>query len=219
MRITRVSVRRKRINVLFFSESLELDGEFADDGGLIIDRDTFDRAGYAEGDVLEQSDIERLIADSRFARAYSRGLWLLDSRDYTRKGMLDKLRVLYGEAAAIHAVDAMCEVGIIDDVRYAQRAAEFMLESGRSARDIISRLVRKGVPYSVARDAVEDVATEQECNPQDQIKALIDKKYAARLMSGDKNERQKVVAAVARKGFDFDDIRSAISNYCDTFDD
>lgn len=219
MRILRVSPRRKRINVLFLSEPLEIDGEFSDDGGLIIDRDTYDLSGFCEGDSVTLDEVGRLIADSRKARAYSRALWLLDSRDYSAKAMLDKLRPLYGETAARSAVDSLCEAGIIDDVRYATRAAEFMLESGRSERDIASRLALKGVPYAVARDAVAAVAAEQGCNPVEQIKALIDKKYAAKLLSGDKTERQKVMAAIARKGFDFDDIRSAVSGYCDEFDD
>ncbi len=219
MRIIRVSIRRKRINALFFSERPELDGEFTDDGGLIIDRDIYDKSGYSEGDSLTLEELESLIAASRGARAYSRALWLLDSRDYTRKAMLDKLRPLYGEAAATNAVDSLCEVGIIDDMRFAERAAEHMLGAGRSRRDIIARLARRGVSYDVARAAVATAAAESEWGPVEQIKSLIDKKYAARLMSGDIKERQKVVAAIARKGFDFDDIRSAISEYCDVFND
>ncbi len=219
MRIIRVSPRRKRVTVLFLSEPIELEGEYSDDGGLIIDRDTFDNSGYNEGDLISQSELCELIAASRGARAYSRALWLLDSRDYTQKAMLDKLRPLYGEAAACKAIERLCEYGIIDDVRYAERAAESMLCAGRSQRDIIARLARRGVPYAIARDAVATVAAESECDPVEQIKALIDKKYAARLISGDAKERQKVVAAIARKGFDFDDIRSAISEYCDVFND
>ncbi len=219
MKILRVSVRRKRINVLFLSEEIELDGEYSDDGGLIIDRDTYDKSGLGESDSVTLAELEALIAASRGARAYSRALWLLDSRDYTRKAMFDKLRPLYGEAASQNAVSALCEAGIIDDVRFSRRAAERMLEAGRSERDIASRLTQRGVPYAVARDAVQEAAAESCCNPVEQIKSLIDKKYAARLMSGDRAERQKVAAAIARKGFDFDDIRSAISDYCDNFDD
>ncbi len=219
MRLLRVSVRRKRINVLFFSESIELDGEFSDDGGLIIDRDTYDNSGYSEGDLIDEAELTALIAASRRARAYSRALWLLDSRDYTAKAMLDKLKMLYGETAAAQAVADLQEIGIIDDERFAARAAEFMLTQGRSERDTVNRLRQKGVAYETARDAVSAVAVESEIDAVEQIKALIDKKYAARLLGGDKNERQKVVAAIARKGFDFDDIRIAISEYCDVFND
>ncbi len=218
MRIIRVSVRRKRINVLFFSEHPEIDGEFSDDGGLIVDRDTYDASGYSEGDSITLAEVESLSNASRNARAYSRALWLLDSRDYTAKGMLDKLRPLYGDAAATHAVGILTESGFIDDVRFAERAAEFMLEANRSERDIISRLARKGVPYDVARDAVHSVSADN-YDPTEQIKSLIEKKFAARLMSGERDERQKVIAALVRKGFDFDDIRSAINAFCDEFND
>ena len=215
MRILRVSIRRKRINVIFFSERVEIDGEFSDDGGLIIDRDVYERSGYAEGDDLSLDDIEQLSDCSRRARAYPRGLWLLDSRDYTRKGMFGKLKALYGEDAANYAADRLCAAGFIDDERFAERAARFMLEANRSQRDTVSRLVRRGVPYAVAGDVTARVAAEEECDPVEQIKLLIDKKFSARLTSGDRNERQRVIAAIARKGFDFDDIRSAVSAYCD----
>ncbi len=215
MRILRVSVRRKRINVLFLSEKIELDGEFSADGGLIIDRDTYDCSGYKEGDDISSEELCSLIAASRNARAYSRALWLLDSRDYSAKAMLGKLKQLYGEQAAQNAVDRLRDAEIIDDERFAQRAAEFMLESGRSERDSVMRLAQRGVPYDVAREAVRRVSAECEVDPVEQIRALIDKKYAARLLSGDRKELQRVVAAIARKGFGFDDIRSAISGYCD----
>ena len=219
MRITRISIRRKKLNALFFDESERPDGEYSSDGGLLIDRGVFEQSGYEEGSLMSTDDVCELIAASRCARAYSRGLWLLDTRDYTRKGMYDKLRVLFGDEAAEYAADRLEEAGFIDDARFAARAAELMLGANRSRRDIVTRLMRKGVAREIALDAVSDAANDAGCDPVEQIKTLIDKKYASRLAAGDKKERQKIIAALARRGFDYEDIRSALNAPCDEYYD
>ena len=206
--LKRVSVRRKKLNALFFEPDTRFEGEYAKDGGLLVDRAAFDESELREGCPCEEADVEALLADSCRRRAYEKGLWLLDARDYTERGMTDKLRRDYGDPAAAEAVARYVEYGLIDDGRYAARLAEQLLTVQRlSRRQAREKLVYKGVPRDLAEEALDAV----EADPGEQLDAWLEGKYAARLASGDEDARRKVVEALLRKGFVYDDIRQALA--------
>lgn len=68
---------------------------------------------------------------------------------------------------------------------------------------IFQKLRMKGVPEELVKSHL------QEDNPQDRIKQLIATKYSGRNLD-DYKERQKVIAALARKGYSFDDILNVL---------
>lgn len=214
MKIKRIAIRRGKVNALFFEDYTAEFGELSEDGGLLIDRTLCESEGLKAGDLVDEEYLAKLVQASACRRARSRALWLLDSRDYTQKGMYDKLRRLYGDFAANDAASYCAQIGLIDDERYATRLASLMSERGISDREAVRRLVQKGVPRDIAADAVGQA----ESDPAAQLDEIIKKKYAARLSMGDRKETQRVVAALARKGFGFGDIRSAVARYADADD-
>lgn len=210
MRLLRVSVRRKQWNALFFEPDTPFEGEYAKDGGLLIDRTAFDESDLQEGCDCTEEQIEALIRDSRRRRAYSKGMWLLSARDYTEKGLTDKLRRDFGEDAAARAVARLCELGFVDDERYAYHYAERMMADGnRSARQAQSKLMVKGVPRELAEAAVASVAV----SDADQLDHWIANKYAVKLAHGDPDQVRKVVNALMRRGFAYSEIRKALNRY------
>lgn len=221
MIIKRVSVRRKHLNALFFSDGFgdrfiskdELPcADFSDDGGLLADRGAFDGWGYREGDEVSLIELEQLCMRSRYMRAESKALWLLDTRDYTKRGMRDKLRRDFGEKAADYAVERMVYLGLIDDRRFAERYAEQLTFVRRcSVRDARARLMQKGI----SRDIIDEVIAELDVSADDQLDELIRSKYAARLENADEKALKKVIDSLARKGFSYSDIRAAIGRFCD----
>ena len=212
MRLLRVSVRRKQWNALFFEPETAFEGDYAKDGGLLIDRTAFDESGLQEGGDYPEEEIDALIRDSRRRRAYAKGLWLLSARDYTEKGLTDKLRRDFGEDAAARAVARLCELGFVDDERYAyDRAERLMAEGNLSARQATDKLRLKGVPRELAEAAVASV----EVSGADQLNHWIEKKYAAKLAEGDPDQVRKVVNALLRKGFPYGEIRQAIDRYAE----
>lgn len=217
MRILRVSVRRKSLNALFFEPSVEFDGDYSKDGGLLIDRSTFDEWGHGEGEEVSEAQVETLIAMSRHRRAYSKALWLLSARDYTARGMMQKLVRDYGEDAAKAAVERLCDNRLIDDERFAEYYAERMMrDQSMSRRQVYNKLVQKGVPRSLAEEAVDAV----EVSSDDQLDQWIEKRYASKLAGGDPDQIRKTVNALVRRGFNYSDVRAAVKRYCDAeFDD
>lgn len=217
MRLIRVSIRRKSLNGLFFEPRVELDGDYSKDGALLVDRATFDEWGHAEGEDVSEAQVETLIAMSRHRRAYSKALWLLSARDYTARGMMQKLMRDYGEDASKAAVERLCDNRLIDDERYAEYYAERMMaDQNLSRRQVYNKLVQKGVPRHLAEAAVDAV----EVSSDDQLDQWIEKRYGSKLASGDPDQIRKTVNALVRKGFNYSDVRAAIKRYCDAeFDD
>ena len=214
MIIKRIAIRRGKVNALFFADYTAEFGELTDDGGLILDRGLCESEGLAAGQNIAEDRLAELVQLSACRRARSRAVWLLESHDYTQKGMYDKLRRLFGDYAARDASQYCAQIGLIDDARFAQRLAFSMSERGISDREAVRRLVAKGV----ARDIAQDAVNEAESDPLSQLKQIIERKYAAKLLTGDRKEIEKVVAALARKGFGFGDIRLAISDFADATD-
>ncbi len=211
MIIERIAIRKGKINAVFFRQYTAVMGELTDDGGLILDRALCESEGLKAGDDISEEKLEELIRQSACLRAKSRAVWLLESRDYTQRGMYDKLRRLYGDYAANYAASYCAQIGLIDDERFAERMAYSLSQRSISDREAVRRLMAKGVPREVAAAAVEGAQSD----PAAQLEDIIRKKYATRIESGDKKEIERVVAALARKGFGFGDIRKAIAKFSD----
>ncbi len=157
---------------------------------------------------LEAEDLKELKAESDYLRAKSRALWYLDRGDYTEKAMYQKLtRAGFSQKASAKVIGRFVELGIIDDRRYAERFCERCLEHNISKREALHKMYEKGVPYDLAKEMLEN----SEADEETQIKNLLCGKYASKLNR--ENGKQKVYAALVRKGFSYSAIRSALNNY------
>ena len=151
-----------------------------------------------------------LYAGSQYVRAREKALWYIDYSDISKKGLYGKLRREYGEEISARVSDRMEELGLIDDRRYAERYAEILLGEKRVApRKAIMMMTAKGIDRETARSALEQVGQD----PVGVICELIEKKYISRMH--DPDGVRKTVAALARRGFSFSDIREAVKRYND----
>ncbi len=217
MRITSLSVRRKRLIAIGFDlppeelpvgEDLPPARRFDPNGLLLLDRSTVEEAGLAPGASLSEEALLDLIERSDFSRAKSRALWLLGGRDYAADELCRKLAPDFGKKAACAAAKRMEELDLIHDEVYAARLAEQLLFVKKvSARDAIYQMTARGLLRETAEAAVEALAPD----PAEQLRALIEQKYS-RSLSDEKGVR-RVTAALARRGFSYSDIRSALRPY------
>ena len=67
---------------------------------------------------------------------------------------------------------------------------------------------KKGLDRQLAKESLKAV----QADPAEQLEKIIQKRYAKKLGQG-KEGRQKVFAALARLGFDYEDIKTALSEY------
>lgn len=173
-----------------------------------IDNDIVAEASLFVGMDITDGELQELIFKSDYRRAKQRALWYLDRMDYSEKGLFDKLiKAGFEKRACAKVLAYFCEVGLIDDRRFAERLAERYSQANKSKREILNKLYQKGVPLDIAREVLSETETDEVA----QIKALIEKKYAYKL--SDKASFEKTFAALARKGFSFSAIKEALSQY------
>ncbi|MBQ7360676.1 MAG: regulatory protein RecX [Lachnospiraceae bacterium] len=169
--------------------------------------------GIKEDAELSDENYHKILTEILPKRAKMRAMNLLQSRDYTRSGLADKLRQgLYPETVIEEALDYVASYRYIDDVRYAKSYIHYNHE--RKSRRIIEQdLQRKGVSkLDVERAWCE---WKEEGNGQDEeeliLRLLEKKKYSQ--VCGDAKERQKVYAFLMRKGFSGDTVNRAMKRY------
>ena len=204
MIITEARRRRRSLYLLV------LDGQ----EGPTVDVHTFDKSAYRVGGAITESQLAALLETSEYNRARDRALYLLGLRDYARKELMKKLLTEARPEIAERVVERLTEVGLLDDDRYAERLAQSLSRSKQyPKRRIAQELQRRGVDRETAQSAAEEI----DCEDYKQALALIEKKYYNKM--NERESRQKVMAALARRGFSYEAIRQAMSAYDEDFEE
>lgn len=192
-------VRKKK-----YLSDLYIDGElaFTLDSRVLIDE------GIKKGRKVTDEQLHGLVVMSERRRAKEKALYLLGFHDHSRKELLNKLKRTNSEEAAEYAADKMAELGFIDDERYARRYAEQLAGIKHlSVRGIRQKLYEKGFE----RELIDEVISEMELDPQENIRALIERKYEKYLH--DEKGIKKTVSALQRMGYGWSDINAVIEEY------
>ena len=174
---------------------------------FLLNAETVLGAGLAKGAEIEEKKFLALCKQSDCDRAKSRALWYISRADHSEKALYDKLCRAFPRFAAEYAVERLKELGLIDDMAYAERLAKTLSDANVSDREIKRKLFVKGVPNEIARDAVDSLSSDS----LSQITALLETKYKNRLQSED--GIRKTYAALVRKGFSYSDVRTALKEY------
>ncbi len=176
-----------------------------------IDFDLASSFPIKKGMQLSEAEIERLTELSDEARAKSRALWYLDRGARTEKELYEKLiKAGFKKAACARVMARLKELGLTDDRRYAAVFCETAAAKGLSKRAISEKLYLKGVPKAIINEALDELEVDEE----EQIRALIEKKYAGTLGDGsDRKQIERVYAALIRRGFSFSGVRNVLKSY------
>ena len=144
--------------------------------------------------------------------AKKRAMYLLGTRDYSSRELLEKLMKNYSRETCEEAVSQMKEYGYLDDRRYAGKLARKFVEVRKYGKNRAKMMmIQKGLGPSIADEALSRYSAD---DMVEEITAIIEKKYMDKL-SADGNEgmkeMQKVMAALARRGYSYEDIKKAVS--------
>ena len=198
MLVTEVQKQKKHLTKLLFDNGEE----------AFLDNDICINYSLKPETQISEEELNRLKYESEYVRAKSRALWYLDRADRTEKGMYEKLvGAGFDRKASAAVVGRFVEVGLIDDRRFAENFAEKCRDANISNREGIRKMLLKGVPYDIAKE----VFSETEIDEEEQVRAVIEKKYARKLTQ--ENGVQRVYAALVRKGFSFSAVRNALKKY------
>lgn len=198
MIITDIVPKRKKLSAVY------IDGEYA----LKIDTETIIASPYSVGSEISDEQLKELLEESGEKRAKEKALWLLSTRDHSKRELESKIRKTEDADSAKKAVERMEELGLIDDEKFARRYAEELINIKHlSTRGAKYKLVEKGVD----KDLADEVLEELDPDPREHIEILIERKYKRNL--SDEKGRRKTVAALQRMGYSWGDIKAVMSNY------
>lgn len=158
------------------------------------------------GCELEEESLQKLREASSLALTKSRALELLGHRPMSAKEMFDKLvRKGETEANAAACVRWLLDNRLLDDESYAAAVARHYAAKGYGAGRIRSEFYRRGIDRELWDAALAEKPAGQ---------GALDKFIAARLRDPEDREQvRKLSAALFRRGWSWEEIRSALRRY------
>ncbi|MGD9560356.1 MAG: regulatory protein RecX [Oscillospiraceae bacterium] len=174
-----------------------------DDFLFSVSVETLADFGIEEGSCLHEGELSSLKAAGDTAKAKAAALRLLSRRAHSEAELREKLARRYDEDTCAAAAAQLRELGLLDDAAFACQRAEALAEKGKSRREIAMRLNALGVERALVQQALENL----EADELTAATAVVRKSYLPRLAAG---QRQQVMAALARRGFDHGTIVAAL---------
>jgi len=207
MKITSIGIQardKNRVNV-------SVDGKYR----FSLDVFQLGSLGIKIGAEYDESEIVALEQESRFGKLYARALEYCFMRPHSSKEVRDYLyrktrptRIKTGELKegvsvelTTRVFDRLVEKGYINDQTFARFWIENRsLTKGASRRKLSAELSAKGIDRSIT----EQLLGETERTDADELQKVILKKRSRY------PDEQKLIAYLARLGFSYDDIKSAL---------
>jgi regulatory protein len=213
MQITAVNAQVKDQNRV----SVSVDGKYS----FSLDIAQLAGLGIKVGQELNDARLAELKEASAYGKLYTRALEYVLSRphsqrevkDYLRRKTFDrkykvrgqnelKTKVGVSQAVADAVLKRLAERGYIDDLKFAKFWVENRnLKKGVSRRKLQAELVKKGIEQGT----IEEVLAEAPRSDYEELQKMIAKK------AGKYSDEQKLVAYLARQGFNYDDIKTALN--------
>ena len=192
---------------------ISIDGEYL----TTVDSDFWYSCGYVSGDSLDDGELAAFKCAAGSRRAFNAALDLLSRREHSKKELYTKLCRKFDSEAVESAVERLCELGMVDDERFAELYAKELYErKGMGDRRIIYELCSRGISGETAKAAVEALhidCDESEDNVQ-RIVDIIEKKYYN--ITNDEKQRRRAWNALQRLGYSPSDIRRAFNAFCES---
>ena len=183
-----------------------IDGQFA----FVLYKGELRKFHLQEGQELPPDSYREITEELLPRRAKLRCMNLLQSKDYTRKQLEDKLaQGEYPQECIDGAIAYVESYGYLDDLRYARDYIEYHIDS-RSRNRIEQDLLRKGIDRTLIAAAfaeLEGLGVEQDEAAMIR-ELLMKKKYCAETAT--RQEQQRMYGFLYRRGFHADVIARAI---------
>ncbi|MGI6029370.1 MAG: regulatory protein RecX [Candidatus Heteroscillospira sp.] len=138
--------------------------------------------------------------------AKKRALNMLDKRDYSCKELTERL-IQKGESPedAEAAVERFAQLGLLNDEKYAGLVVRHYAAKGYGASRVKTELFRRGVPKELWDEALEQMPGQE-----DAMDAFLRRRLKDN--AGEK-EIRRATDALLRRGFSWEEIRSALNRY------
>lgn len=158
----------------------------------------------ADGTEIDEEQWQELVEGINYKKALNKCADLLSRREHSVKELRTKLLRTVDEVSADKAINRYLEAGYLDDEHFCESLVEYLFNVKKySTAHVRQECYKRGVDGDIIRRVINDF----EIDNTDTIVELITKKYSSKLEQ--ENGKEKVIAALQRKGFSYSDIKSA----------
>lgn len=158
----------------------------------------------ADGTDIDEEQWQELVEGINYKKALNKCADLLSRREHSVKELKTKLLRTVDEVSAQKAIDRYLEAGYLDDEHFCESLVDYLYNVKKySTNHVRQECYKRGVDGDTIRCVMERF----EVDNTDTIVELIEKKYSSKLET--ENGKEKVIAALQRKGFSYSDIKSA----------
>lgn len=179
---------------------LLLDDEYV----ITTDVDFWAENYIVDGSEIENEEWEELVLKINYKKAFNKCADLLSRRDHSVKELRDKLLRTVDEQSADKAINKFLELGYLNNEKFALSLANHLFNNKNYSKNHVRQeLYKRGID----KDIINDIIENNESDQIDSIIRVINKSYVNKLkLEGGKD---KVIAALMRKGFIYSDIKTA----------
>ena len=184
--------------------SVFADGEFL----FSVHKDTFLlRPELAVGRQVTVETLEEIRLEDEALSCKEKALTLLEYSSHSAGRLAEKLRRHYPPETVEQVVQRLRELGLLDDLDYGRRlAADLLNLRGYSLGRVRQTLYQRRLDKETIDQVMGELSEIDQIAP---IVALVNKKYLQKLR--EPRGREKVAAALQRRGYRYDEIREALS--------
>ena len=162
--------------------------------------------GLRPGRAFDEAEFGLLTDSASLTAAKQKALEALARRPLSRREVTDRLdRKGVREDVAEEAADWLERMGYVDDAEYAGQIARHYAAKGYGPGRVREELAKRGVP----RDHW-DAALEQMPDTGDAVDRFLRTKLRG---DPDRKEKKRVADALLRRGFSWEEIRSAMERW------
>lgn len=196
MVLTSQKGRGKKIHIL-------LDDEYV----VTTDVDFLAENFIANETEISDEEWQCLLEKINYRKAFNKCADLLSRRNHSIKELKVKLLRTIDENSANKAINRFIELGYLDDRKFALEYTNYLVNTKNfSENHVRQELFQKGID----KDIIYEVLNEFEFDNSSAIINVINKSYIRKLNT--ENGKEKVIAALMRKGFSYSDIKFALNN-------
>lgn len=178
----------------------------------ILSLDAIERLRLAVGRSVAGLE-GRIALEAAQLKTYDRALNLLAFRARSSSELARSLVRKGEEKADVDwAIARLLEQGLLDDAAFARSFTRAKVLGGKQSRRRVQQdLGRKGVPRSIADEAIATVFEEEEVDQHAIVEEAARKKLRSLAGLEPVVRRRRLYAFLARRGYDVDDIRQVMN--------
>ena len=185
--------RGKKIHLL-------LDDEYI----ITTDEDFWAENYIKDGTDIDEDEWNKLVTKINLKNAVDKCYDLLSRRDHSVKELKTKLLRTVDENSADAAIEKMLDLGYLDDEKYAQTLVRYLLDNKNMSKNFVKQeMYKRGLSADIINNILENTEFDNSANCVE----LITTKYRNKLRA--EGGKDKVTAALMRKGFSYYDIKHA----------